>query len=161
MNPIHWTSLGLITVDANPPGVWQRVLDYVGGLRLLRLRVVNEDAKGAAVATTWYQGTGDEAGPDGKFTSAAGGAAKTGLLLPSALRGALIAKIGGSTADLPDPAAPAAPYGTKRVFAVGSYCVVNLSAAEAGPLYLAMNDSPDSKHEHAGTLHVAIEEFLL
>jgi hypothetical protein len=93
--------------------------------------------------------------------ASASGTGKNGLLPVSALRGALIAKIGGSTADVPDPSNPTTPYGSKRVFAVGLFCVVSLAAADAGPLFVAMNDSVGSKSGHAGTLQVAVEEFLL
>ena len=153
---ISWKQLGVVKVAAKAEGIWQLALEYVGGLRLLRLRVVDQDENRNAVWTTWHQTATDRATADGLIH-----VVKTGLLLTSAPPGALIAKIGGSTADVPDAASPSAPYGTKKVFAVGSYCVVNLAAQDAGPLFMAMNDSLDNVKHHEGALHVAIEEYLL
>jgi hypothetical protein len=72
--------------------------------------------------------------------------------------GALVGKIGGSSADLPDSSSPGAAYGNKRVFPVGSHCVVLLGSAEGGPLFLTMNDSPEGFAHHSGVLHVRVEE---
>ncbi|MBI2188386.1 MAG: hypothetical protein HYU37_14890 [Acidobacteria bacterium] len=144
--------MGLVKVPAKPAGLWQLAIEYVETPCLLRLRVVEQDARGACVPTTWRLSATLESSPNGINAPA-----RTGLLATTALRGALIGKVGGSTADIPDSTAPATPYGAKKVFAVGSECMVSLSAGEEGPLYLTMNDSPDSFAEHDGALHVQIE----
>jgi hypothetical protein len=70
-------------------------------------------------------------------------------LFTDAPPGALIAKIGGSTAGKTD--------GTK-LFVVGSYCVVELDDKTKGPLYLAMNNDPMSSLERSGSLQVTISQ---
>jgi hypothetical protein len=68
-------------------------------------------------------------------------------LFPDAPAGALIAKIGGSSAGKSD--------GTK-LFVVGSYCVIELDDKTKGPLYLTMNHDPMSSLERGGSLKVTI-----
>jgi hypothetical protein len=70
----------------------------------------------------------------------------------------LIGKLGGSSADQPDASQTTAPYGTKKVFAVGSYSVIALTKDDAGPLYLTRNETLDAFSEDLGTLHILIEE---
>lgn len=127
----------------------------MAGPCLLRLRVVEQDAGGVSVPTVWRPSAAVESTANGISSPV-----RTGLLTTTALRGALIGKVGGSTADVPDLATAVAPYGAKKVFAVGSNCIVSLNAAEGGPLYLTMNDSPDSFAEHDGALYVLIEQSL-
>jgi hypothetical protein len=61
--------------------------------------------------------------------------------------GALIAKIGGSTAGKTDGI---------KLFVVGSYCVIDLDDKMKGPLYLAMNSDPMSSLDRSGSLLVKI-----
>jgi len=70
-------------------------------------------------------------------------------LCATAPTGALIGKIGGSTADKPDAAS---------VFAVGQYCIRTLKTEESGALFLTMNDVPGNFAQHDGVLKVRIEE---
>lgn len=70
-------------------------------------------------------------------------------LFADAPPGALIAKIGGSTAGKAD--------GTK-LFVVGSYCVIELDDKMKGPLYLTMNSDPMSSLERSGSLRVTISQ---
>ena len=74
-----------------------------------------------------------------------------------------LAKIGGSTADVPDSTAGSSgPYPGKKVFAVGSDCIVALpAAADGGPLFFTMNDKPSDFEQHTGELFVTIEHFPL
>ena len=58
--------------------------------------------------------------------------------------------------DIPDPTQTTAPYGTKRVFAVGISCTIVVAIADAGPLYLSMNDEPLGFQHHSGELHVEL-----
>jgi hypothetical protein len=146
-----------VKVEAKPVGIWNVALEYVPGSRLLRLTVVADDGTGNQVPTIWSPITGKDSGSDGITSTPA----KSGLLLNSALYGALIAKLGGSSGDVPDSTSALGPYGSKKVFCVGSFCVVSLSNTEAGPLFLTMNDSPDGFDQHNGSLFVKIEEFPL
>jgi hypothetical protein len=68
--------------------------------------------------------------------------------------GALLAKIGGSTADLK-------PEKDKVVlFAVGRHCVFTVEATKAGTLYLGVNDTLDCLVRVRGQLEITLPEAL-
>lgn len=75
---------------------------------------------------------------------------KSELLGRGELYGALIGKIGGSSADIPDGSQPTARYGSNRVFAIGRHWVISLSATGGGELFLTMNDNPEGFANHSG-----------
>jgi len=152
-----WQSLQRVKVEARPVGLWGLASAYVPGSRLLRFKVISTDEQGNTVPTVWSPVKGTNCEADGLISVPA----KLGLLSMAAMYGALIGKVGGSSADLPDSSSPGAPYGNKRVFPVGSYCVISIGSAEGGPLFLTMNDSPDGFAQHSGTLQVLIEEHSL
>ncbi len=81
-------------------------------------------------------------------------------LVPSASRGALIARIGGSTADqIADTATP--PAGPARiVFSIGRKCVFTVPDKPAGSLFLGVNDDPGRMADVSGTLLVDIYEAI-
>lgn len=157
MEPI-WQALKRVRVEARPVGLWGLAIDYVPGSRLLRFTVLTTDQHGGSAPSSWSPIKGTDCGADGIPTTSP---PKAGLLNTAALYGALIAKVGGSSADIPDPSSAMAPYGNKRVFPVGSYCVVLIGSTEGGPLFLTMNDSPDGFVSHSGALHVLIEQHLM
>ncbi|HYM75664.1 MAG TPA: hypothetical protein VE377_06765 [Candidatus Dormibacteraeota bacterium] len=150
-----WTPLKRVRIEARPTGLWSVVTDYVPGSRLLRFSLLDKDPQNQPVPLSWNPAEGVRCGADG-IGIAPG---KSGLLTGGALYGALIAKIGGSSADIPDASQPTSPYGSKRVFGVGSHCVISLASTEGGPLFLTMNDNPEGFVNHAGALHVLIEEY--
>jgi hypothetical protein len=149
-----WKKLKEFVVDARPSGFWNLVADYVPGSRLLRFQCLTQDAAGNAVSDKWSPNTSVSCGAEGAWITPA----KSGLLSGGALYGALIGKIGGSSADVPDASSPASPYAGKKVFAVGGHCVISLGAAEGGPLFLTMNDTPEGFANHSGVLVVFVEE---
>jgi hypothetical protein len=112
------------------------------------------DEQQTAVPTLWSPINGVDCGADGIRNALP----KAGFLSTAAAYGALIGKIGGSSADLPDSSSAASPYGNKRVFAVGTYCVVSIGGTDGGPLFLTMNDSPEGFAYHSGALCVLIEQ---
>lgn len=150
MQPV-WNKTKLAKVDAKPVGFWNLVIDYFPGSHLLRLQVVSKDEKDHDVPILWSPIHGMDCAADGSTIP------KSGLLYNGAMYGALIAKIGGSSADLPDSSSTGGPYGSKKVFAVGSCCVVAIGDTEGGPLFLTMNDSFDGFPHHSGALHILIE----
>jgi hypothetical protein len=137
-----------------PGSLWRRAIDFVPGPRLLRLQVTDKDGKPLAAAAQWGP-AGNLSSPDGLPTSPPKG---TLLLCTTAPIGALIGKLGGSSADNPDTTANAPPFGTKKVFAVGSYCVISLSKDDGGPLFLTRNDVLDAFSQDMGSLFILIEE---
>jgi hypothetical protein len=85
---------------------------------------------------------GADGDPKAPFNSAT-------CLIADAPPGALIAKIGGSTAGKADGA---------KLFIVGSYCVVELDDKTKGPLFMSMNFDPMSSLERSGALEVTISQ---
>jgi len=155
MTAPNWQTLATVAVQARPVGLWNLAVDYVPGSRLLRFTVLALDQQNKKFSTIWNPVKGTDCGADGIVTNPL----KTGLLCTGAQYGALIGKLGGSSADLPDSSSPAGPYPNKKVFGVGSYCVISLSNLEGGPLFLTMNDSPDGFEGHQGDLHALIEYY--
>jgi hypothetical protein len=157
-----WKDLVRVRVSAQPEGLWNMVVPYVYGPRLLQLTVVAKDDKGKDVSKKWkLSGTEEECSPDGSLEN--GTPQQQSLLVSTAPRGAMVGKIGGSTADLPDtsPAGAAGPYAGRKVFVSGTYTVVGLASTDCGPLFLTMNDSPKGFCNHSGDLWVLIEEAPL
>jgi hypothetical protein len=74
------------------------------------------------------------------------------VLLATAPAGALIAKIGGSSADTTVDKVP--------LFAVGRHCVFTVEAGKAGTLYLGVNDAVGSMARLTGHLTVKLWEAL-
>jgi hypothetical protein len=157
-NP-SWRVIARKKIAARPEGLWNVALDYVSGPRLLRLTVLDRDERGAVMAKSWNPTSKEESGPDGLLKTSA----KSGLLFAMAPYGALIGKVGGSSADQPETGGGAKDggYSGRKVFAAGSYAVIGLGKDDGGPLFLTMNDSPDGFAEHAGALEVLIEEAAL
>jgi hypothetical protein len=155
---LSWQALDLVGIAARPAGFWTLAYEFVPGSRLLRMRAWNEDQNKKQVPMTWDPTKEDHCGADGMAR-----AAPTGALFTSAGYGALIGKIGGGTADIPDTAGGSSgPYANKKVFAVGSYCIVPLTtAADGGPLFLTMNDKPEEFAKHSGELMVLLEYYPL
>jgi hypothetical protein len=73
-------------------------------------------------------------------------------MVPGAPIGALVAKIGGSSADKPDAS-------KQTVFAVGSECVVVLDGKSSGTLFLTMNDEPTQFAGHDGAIQIEISSW--
>ncbi len=152
MTELAWDKVKLLKLEMKPGPLWRVALDYVAGPRLLRFRVT--DDKGNPADSDWGR-KGHECKAYGSPTTPA---PNTTLLCSTAPMGALIGKLGGSSADHPDTAANAAPYGTKKVFAVGSYCVIAMTKDDSGPLFLTQNEVLAAFAEEMGTLYILIEE---
>ncbi len=138
-------------VKANPVGLWTRVVDFLAGPRKLRFKATG----------SWEIAPGRSCGPDGLRSAGSPASA----FLPSAPLGALIAKIGGSSADAPPPpgvvgAAAVSSPGGPFFFAVGSFCTVEIQATTKGPLFVTMNDQLAGFDLHNGTIALVVEEAL-
>jgi len=127
--------------------VWTLAVDYIAGTVKLKIEVEASDS-------LWQYA------PD-QYCKA-GGTTRNDLaaILPAAPIGALIGKVGGSTADFPPPAAAGGQPGTLptsiKLFAVGVYAVIDVKDTESGPLFLTMNDTLAGFPNHAGTMKVKI-----
>ncbi len=123
----NWTHIGDYDIPAKPAGgLWTLVHEHFEGPCRLKITVSPEQ--------TWRFADEAEAqcGPDGNPVSHLPGSL---CLNTNAPIGALVGKIGGSTADK-----------TGVVdFVAGGFCVVVLDdATKSGPLFLTINDLPAS-----------------
>ncbi|HEV2416890.1 MAG TPA: hypothetical protein VGX94_03735 [Terriglobia bacterium] len=171
MQPLWRSIVTDFEVSAKPQGIWTKILDYVGPSRKLRLRATGtwtwqeaapapsgspqpvtkpanaiDAVKAAASSAAVSIGHFGQCGPDGDIYVTA----PADALLADVLPGALIGKIGGSSAAVKNSGA----------FVVGSDCVLEVDANTKGPLYLTINDSCVGMHDNSGTIRVSIWEAL-
>jgi hypothetical protein len=137
-----------IVISSQPAGLWTRVADFVPSGRKLKIQ--------AAGTGTWVY----DASKVGCTADGAAGDA-SGCMVPQAMIGCLVGKVGGSASDsLAQPQNPAAGstivLTTVFVFAAGSFCVVQVPPTVAGPLFLTMNDAPGNFSKHSGTIEIQV-----
>ena len=131
---MNWTAVtDGIKVPARPEGIWTLVFDYVRGPALLKIEA----------AGTWRYSPSSGCGPDGDLNTlvSAGNA-----ILAEAPVGALLVKVGGSTAGVGD--------GVVRV--AGRYSVVQLGDHASGPVFLTINDELTGLSDDDGQLEVKL-----
>lgn len=140
MAEIPWKQIAKIKVPANPStGIWTRAIEYVTGPRRLKFT-----AEGA-----WKYAKGSkEVNADGDLSVTAN---PGNMIVTTAPIGALVAKIGGSTAGKAD--------GT--VYVIGSFCVLDLLEAKGGALYLTVNDEPGGLEDNEGEIEVTVYDAPL
>jgi hypothetical protein len=157
-----WRVIKTQLVPERPGCVWTPALDYLTPGRLYKIGVPElpkEPAEGDAgdettVLQTWTPESVTE--PCTADGTGAEITRKNGTVPLTDVRvGALIGRIGGSTADHVGQA-------EKMVlFAVGRYCVFQApEAPKTGPLYLGVNDTSGSACHLKGQLQVQIWEAL-
>jgi hypothetical protein len=144
-----WRPIKEVMVPERPTNFWTPALEYVTPGRLYRI-VVEPTAGPPAQDQTWIPASATQA------CTAEGDAAQArqGLPVETCAVGALIGKIGGSSAEVK-------PDKDKVVlFGVGRHCVISVEAAKAGALYLGVNDTHASAIQMQGQLRVMIYEAL-
>lgn len=169
-----WRDVKTVSVPERTGAIWTPVLDYLTPGRLYRLKVeprppapqqaapVGGEQGGpgqpgaqqpAPVEQTWTPESAPA--PCTADGDTSGLARKDPVALSDVRVGALIARIGGSTAD---------HTGDKEktvVFAVGRHCVFQApEAPRVGSLYLSINDTTSSAARIDGQLEVKISEAL-
>ena len=142
MEPV-WRKLDQVDIPAKPTGLWTKAINYVGPSRSLRFKAAGTWTWKDAGSTT---NTPRACGPDGDLEAGT----VTGLLSADALPGALIGKIGGSSAAIKNAA----------VFVVGAEAIVEVDDKTKGALYLSINDAPAGFADNDGKLQVTIWESL-
>lgn len=165
MQPVWRELIRNFEVPAKPASLWTLVVEYVGPSRKLRFKASGTWAyqdpslPAPAAPAAAPPAAGDntrtgvvsadekrECGPDGDLWIPP----PADALSQDAFIGALIGKIGGSSAAIKNTSA----------FAVGSFCVVDVTDTTKGPLYLTINDVPGGIANNSGTLSVSIWEAL-
>src|SRR5688572_17609013 len=100
---MEWPQTFDVVVTAKPQGLWTLVHEYVQGPALIKVQSIQPDAK-------WHYSSANECTADGDVMSMI---STQSCLLKGASVGALIAKVGGSTAGTTD--------GT--IFLAGATCI--------------------------------------
>ena len=123
-----------IKVLAKPTGAWTWAFDYVKGPALIRIEA--NDGK-------WSYAKAKECGPDGELNTLV---ASANLILPGAPLGALLVKIGGSTAGVNDG----------LVHVAGSKALIAIDDKTSGPIFLTINDELTGLADNSGELKVKL-----
>lgn len=133
-----WNSLVKdIKVEAASNSLWQKAFDWIAGPILLRF-----NAQG-----TWRYTSAPSMRPctaDGDLLSPID---SSRCIWTKAPVGALLGRIGGSTADKE----------TNSIFVIGSYCVVAVDKNKEGPLFLTINDLWNGLSDNSEALLVDID----
>lgn len=150
-----WREIARVKVPGRPETLWTGALDFVTPTKLYRIAVEPQSAAAAGGASLqdqrWTPLSGQACTADGDPTLSRSEA----LVIDGCPAGALIGKIGGSTAD-------SKPDSDKCIlFSVGRHCVFSISEpTRAGALYLGINDARVAISGVAGQLEVRIDEAL-
>ena len=149
-----WRKLTTVMIPERAASVWTPALDYITAGRLYKITVEMKDdpaTPGGKIDQFWTPESGSACTADGDPSLTRNNAGTTDLCA----LGALIGKVGGSSADIK-------PDKEKTVlFGVGRHCVFSVAeAAKCGSLYLGINDAQASLARIAGQLEVTIYESL-
>jgi len=155
-----WRKIVSEVAVPEPGKQWKLALDYLTAGRIMMLEVLIDPTRNPPVPGTWTpDGFSGACSPDGDFAGTLhGDRSNSGaLLVPSAPPGALIARIGGSTADqtLDTGATP-----SRIMFSVGRKCVFSVPSTPTGSLLLGVNDDPSRMALVTGQLLVNIYEAV-
>ncbi len=125
---------------------WTKIIDYVSVGNLLKIEVTD--------GNTWTpDGFSQPCSADGDISSGVLNTVTGGPLLAGIPAGALIGRIGGSTADMALDSTI-----TSRIFffAVGRCCILQVPASTCGALFLGVNDRLGSMGKLKGQLTVSV-----
>lgn len=143
-----WRSVRVLKVPEFQGAIWTPALDSLMPKRLYRFRVKEGSTWKLDGATAACSSDGYDQPPQ----------RSTDPICNTAPFGALIAKIGGGTADKIEPST-AAKTGT--IFGVGRYCVFQISDdTKVGPVYLGANDVLSGMTKIQGQIEVEVEIAL-
>ena len=168
MGQPSWREIRRLQVPDRPAAMWTPALDHVTPAKLYRITVepqagaqqqAGPQQPAAAQAPAppppqdqrWTPAGEQPCTADGSPTLSRNG----GLVIEGCAPGALIGKVGGSTADLK-------PDKDKVIlFSVGRHCVFSVTdAVKTGALYLGINDGREGITGVQGQLEVTICEAL-
>lgn len=142
----RWSGVCTMNVPGNEQVSWVPALDYLTAGRLYRIHVPQEENKEQRWTPEGSSGCTADGDPDLTRVGVE-------LPMPNVAVGALIGRIGGSTADM------AADKDRMLIFAIGRYCVFQAPQAPTiGALFLGSNESRSSIVRFDGSLNVTIEQ---
>ena len=134
-NDMNWTEVqDNIEIMAKPEGIWTLVHEYVRAPALVEIEANGDE---------WEYAPGKKCSANGDLGSTL---RSQDAILPSAPVGALIAKVGGSTAGTTDG----------RLFVVGKKALLQLDQNTNGPLFLTINDQLSGLQNNDKSIKVKI-----
>ncbi len=148
---------------------WTVAMEYVTPGKIMKIEVIVDAARQVdrggqqqAISGQWKPFEFRETcSADGDLRGAARESPAVGTLpVTSAPAGALIARIGGSTADQGADTPPQGGTPSRIVFSVGRMCVFTAPATNTGSLFLAVNVDPARMPGVAGFQVVNIYEAM-
>lgn len=140
-----------LTVPEREGVIWTRALDYVTANKLYLITVDPEETGGKIADQLWTPEASQKCTADGNPALKR----EEDCMLADCSAGALIARIGGSSANQKLDATKV------TMFSVGRHCVFSVSdATKVGSLYLGMNDTQKSMAKIGESLRVTISEGL-
>ncbi len=156
-----WKLIAEVVIPEREGCRWTPALDYPTPGRLYRIRVqqqkkttAGEDSQAALQDQEWQpeSDSGAKCSSDGDPTISR----KNGVCPMADVNvGALIARIGGSSADA------AGDKDKTALFSVGRHCVFQApDSPRIGTLFLGINDTPSNAPKLKGQLKVSIDEAL-
>jgi hypothetical protein len=127
-------------VPAKPAGIWTMAVDWINGPAVVKIEA-NDDE--------WYYSEADsgKTRADGHLMSLLSCKA---CIHPAAPVGALIAKIGGSSAGVSD--------GT--LYTIGKFALIEIDKPK-GPLFLTINDELSGLENNRGSIKVSVSARAL
>lgn len=139
MTTPQWTILvNTVNLPAPTTTLWVKVCDFMRGPRRLKIEATG----------TWNYDPASSCAPDGSPSEGF----EDGNLHKQALRGCLLAKVGGSAGDTP---------GDGKIQAAGSSCAFEVPDGTSGAVFLTMNDSPKRFHLHSGSISFTIYDAAI
>jgi hypothetical protein len=146
-NMMGWTELTLSQAEirANPDGIWTWAYEYVEGPALLKIEVKDNPP---GKAQEWQYAPGKKCTADGDRNPPT---QARNCIFPDAPVGALIAKIGGSTAGLKDG----------KIYLVGRKALLSLDQNTSGPLFFTINTPVGGMQDNADALKVSVSISIL
>jgi hypothetical protein len=138
---------------------WKLALEMLTVGRIMKAEVIVDPARIPTELGVWRpQDFAQACSADGDFDGTARGTRPTGTpLVASAPLGALIARIGGSTAD---QTLDSAQTPSRLIFSIGRKCIFTVPALPLGSLFLGVNDDPIRMAGVTGRLLVDIYEAV-
>jgi hypothetical protein len=137
---MNWTEVkDGVEVKAKPDGIWTLVHEYIRSPALVEIEA-NDDE--------WEYAPGKKCSANGDLATTL---RPQDAILTSAPVGALIAKVGGSTAGTTDG----------RLFVVGKRALLQLDQTSSGPLFLTVNDQPSGLQNNDKSIKVKISIIYL
>lgn len=133
VDAMTWSDVKDAKIPAKPTGIWTLTHEFVKGPALVKVEATG----------TWSYSSGRPCGPDGDLNALL---SADQMIAGGVSPGALLIKVGGSTAGVSD--------GLVRV--AGSTAVIRIDEKTSGPIFLTINDAVSGFADNSGELDAKV-----